>query len=57
MVNSQDRKVVLYELPLLQMPLVWTGPAEQEKAKYQKDMRKEEQKLLKKDGYSLKTDN
>ena len=34
MVNSQDRKVVLYELPLLQMPLVWTGPAEQEKAKY-----------------------
>ena len=30
--------MVLYELRLLQMPLVWTGPAEQEKPKYTEEL-------------------
>ena len=29
--DCQARKVALYETPSLQMPLIWTGPVEQEK--------------------------
>ena len=32
--DSQARKAALYETPPLQMPLIWTGPVEQEKPQY-----------------------
>ena len=32
--DCQARKVALYETPSLQMPLIWTGPVEQEKPQY-----------------------
>ena len=32
--DCQARKVVLYEAPSLQMPLISTGPVEQEKPQY-----------------------
>ena len=32
--DCQTRKVALYETPSLQMPLIWTGPLEQEKPQY-----------------------
>ena len=42
------------------MPMVWTGSAEQEKPQYTEEELKryrKEQRLLTKDGYSLRTDN
>jgi hypothetical protein len=35
--DSQAGKAVLYELPLLQLPLVWKGPAKQEKTEYNEE--------------------
>ena len=32
--DCQARKAVLYEIPSLQTPLIWTGPVEQEKPQY-----------------------
>ena len=32
--DCQARKAALYETPSLQMPLIWTGPVEQEKPQY-----------------------
>ena len=32
--NCQARKAALYETLSLQIPLIWTGPVEQEKAQY-----------------------
>ena len=32
--DCQARKVALYETPSLQIPLIWTGPVEQEKPQY-----------------------
>ena len=32
--DSQAKKAALYETPSLQMPLIWTGPVEQEKPQY-----------------------
>ena len=59
--DSQARKLALYKTPSLQTPLIWTGPMEQEKTQYTEEelkrYRKEEQRLLIKDGYSLRTDN
>ena len=56
--DCQARKAALYETPSLQTPLIWTGPVEQEKTQYAeeewKDMKKEEQRLLIKDGYMIK---
>ena len=36
--------MVLYELSLLQTPLVWTGPAEQEKPKYTEELERYEKR-------------
>ena len=32
--DCQAKKLALYETPSLQMPLIWTGPVEQEKSQY-----------------------
>ena len=57
--DCQARKAALYETPSLQMPLIWTGPMEQERPQYTEEEleRNEEQRLLIKDGNSLRMDD
>ena len=58
--DCQLRKLALQEPPSLQMPMAWTGSAEQEKPQYTEEELKryrKEQRLLIKDGYGLRTDN
>ena len=57
--DCQARKAALYETPSLQTPLIWTGPMEQERPQYTEEEleRNEEQRLLIKDGNSLRMDD
>ena len=58
--DRQARKAALDETPSLQTHLIWTGPVDQEKPQHTEeelDMRKEEPRLLIKDGYSPRMDD
>ena len=57
--DVKPEKVALQETPSLQMPLIWTGPVEQEKPQYtEEELERYEKRGAKiKDGYSPRMDD